>query len=769
MAPPGRLGSLAEGRLFRRLRLSIPQGRGLDEDMWRRRHRVVVWVLASHVVGLAVFAMSRGYDLQHSVLESSALAGFAVIAAQPRGGRRFRASVAATGLMFASALLVHIWDGVTEAHFHFFVMVALLSVYQDWVPFLIALGFVVLHHGAVGVLHPAAVYDHSDAVEHPWRWALIHGAFVLGAAAANTFGWLTSEHDHRRFTDELRRREETSRALFVRNPQPMWVFDAQTLRILAVNQAATRLYGFSEAEFLARSILDMVVPEQVADLRAAIGRGAGRDGNEVWSHQTSCGRVIKVTGHAEQITFAGRDARVAVFFDVTERIALEQELRHRAFHDSLTGLGNRELFLDRLGHALSRRRTELMPITALSIDLDDFKAVNDAHGHVAGDHLLTEIAGRITAVLRPADTAARMGGDEFSVLLEEVGAEEADQVAERILAAVRRPVTIAGTEMFITASIGIAVGHGLGVDAIDLLRSADIAMYEAKARGKGRQERFESGMQSRMLQRAELVNDLRGVTRRGELFLEYQPIVDLSSGRIRSVEALVRWRHPGRGLVGPVDFIPLAEESGSIVEIGAWVLREACAQLSAWLVEADPQTPLSLSVNVSPRQLREPQFVADVAEVLATSGVEPGRLTLEVTEGAVVEDIAQARGCLGRLRGLGVKIAVDDFGTGYSSIGYLSTLPLDEIKIDRLFVRGLTGAGEGRELVLALVRLVDTLDVVTVVEGIETAEELDYVSALGVDSGQGFYFSRPVGPAAIAALLGSLLVAGDPRLAEAVG
>jgi diguanylate cyclase (GGDEF)-like protein/PAS domain S-box-containing protein len=738
---------------LQRLVRSLPEGRGLDEEMWRRRHRVVVGILFAHVPALMLFGMLRGYGVAHSILETAGLSAFAIVAAQPRGGRRIRSVVASVGLMACSALLVHMWNGTIEAHFHFFVMVALLSVYQDWVPFLIALGFVVVHHGVVGALQPSAVYDHADAISNPWVWALIHGGFVLAAAAANTYGWLASEHDHRRAAAAMSRSEQAFRALFERNPQPMWVVDVDSFAILAVNRAAVDAYGYSQSDFLAMRMSDVRAGDDAADALAPRSRAGGDDAGPTQLHHTSSGRVIKVVEHEERLSFQGHEAWVVVATDLTERIALEDELRHRAFHDALTGLGNRALFRDRLEHALARQHRSRAALAVLSIDLDDFKTVNDVHGHVTGDRLLVEIGARLRTVVRPEDTVARMGGDEFALLLEGIDVGEACAVADRVLTALRQPLLIDDTDSATTASIGIAVAHGQ-LDATALLQRADIAMYEAKASGKGRSEVFRAGMQSRVLLRTEMAADMRLAVERGELYLDYQPIIDLGSDSIQGVEALLRWRHPVRGLVGPVEFIPVAEETGAIVDIGLWVLREACRQVREWDGTLELSAPLRLSVNVSPRQLRESSFVRSVIDVLEAAGLESTRLTLEVTEGAMVEDMGQARGCLTELRTAGVRIAIDDFGTGYSSIGYLRSLPLDEIKIDRMFVPGLA-AGEGRDLVLALVRLVDTLGVPTVVEGIETSQELDYVRALGVGRGQGYHFSRPVAPEAMAALLTS--------------
>jgi len=462
----------------------LPKGRGLDEEMWERRHRVIVSVLWMTALGLTIFGIVRGYGVTHSVVETSILAASAIVAMQPRGARRLRSAAAALGLMIASALLVHLWGGAIEGHFLFFVFVALLAVYQDWVPFLIALGFVVLHHGVIGVLIPGAVYDHSDAINQPWLWALIHGAFVLAAAAANTYGWLTSEEDHRRAESGLRSSEATFRALFDRNPQPMWVYDAVTLEILSVNNAGVEHYGYSKTEFLAMRLTDIIVPPSTGVLQSYFANADESAEPSVAEHRTSDGRIIKVMGHSDDLEYESRDARVQVMIDITDRMGLEHELRYRTLHDSLTGLGNRELFRDRLDHALARNRGR-ESVAVAAVDLDTFKSVNDIHGHGGGDAVLAEIGKRMTAGLRSEDSAARIGGDEFFLLFEGVGAPQAKRLIDRLLAEIGRPVVYDGVELTVTASAGIAVGNGATLAPAELVRRADLAMYEAKAAGKG--------------------------------------------------------------------------------------------------------------------------------------------------------------------------------------------------------------------------------------------------------------------------------------------
>ena len=742
------LAAQLPGRIGGWLRRALPEGRGLADDRWLPRHRVMTAVLWLHVVGLPVYGVYRGYGVLHCLVDTAPMAVMWLAAAQPRGGRTFRSVMSALGLMTAAALLVHLSGGVIEAHFHFFVMVALLSLYQDWVPFLLALAFVVVQHGVMGALFPATVYDHLDAYEHPWRWAFIHGGFVLAAAAANVYVWRTSEEDHRLSQAEVERSESAFRALFERNPQPMWVYDGETLAFLAVNDAAIACYGYSREEFLTMRITDIrTLSEGQRLLRHMAAEEQFLAGT--WEHRAKDGRTVHAEVHSQPLEFHGHDARLVVVVDLTTRVTLESELRHQAFHDVLTGLANRALFHSRLAQLRGGRGHE-GPIAVLTIDVDDFKAVNDSHGHSAGDAVLVEIAKRLADGVRSGDTPARMGGDEFAVLLDGAGPAEARQLADRLLDALRRPITVGAAEVWITASIGVAIDQAGALASDDLLRHADIATYEAKADGKNRARLFQPGMQSGVLHRLEIAADLRRALERDELFLEYQPIVQLATGTIRGVEALARWRHPVHGLIGPADFIPVAEETGLIVAIGARVLAEACGQVSIWQAALGDDRRLALSVNVSSRELREADYVDSVMRVLSTTGFDPVQLVLEVTETSLIDDLSEARRRLEQLREAGVRVAVDDFGSGYSSLGYLRRLPLDAVKIDRTFVAGLSTSEQGRELALAVVRLVDTLDLPTIAEGIETAEELEYVRSLGVDFGQGYCFSKPLGAVAAA-------------------
>ena len=418
-------------------------------------------------------------------------------------------------------------------------------------------------------------------------------------------------------------------------------------------------------------------------------------------------------------------------------------MAHQAMHDALTGLPNRALFLDRLEHALARAVRTGGEVAVLFLDLDRFKTVNDSLGHAAGDDLLCAVARRIADCMRAADTAARLGGDEFAVLLEDlVGTREAVRVADRITAALEAPIDVAGREVFVGASIGIATG-AYGAD--DLLRHADVAMYRAKAAGKGRYELFEDGMQAEVVDRLELEADLKRAVDRGELELHYQPIITLNTGELAGHEALVRWRHPVRGLLAPGAFIPVAEETGLIVPIGRFVLREACRQAAAWAAAHDRE--LTMAVNLSGRQLEDASLHEDVTAVLRETGLPSGRLVLEITETVLMHDTETTIERLRALRALGVRLAVDDFGTGYSSLRYLNRFPLDVLKMAKPFVDGLGTQEEDPALARAIIDLGANLGLTIVAEGIERSAQLVQLRRLGCPLGQGYWFARPM-PAA---------------------
>ena len=443
---------------------------------------------------------------------------------------------------------------------------------------------------------------------------------------------------------------------------------------------------------------------------------------------------------------------VVNYRDITERQTLEDQLRHQAFHDALTGLPNRALFLDRLEHARSRIRGGQPRLAVVFLDLDDFKAVNDNLGHAAGDELLVQVASRIRLSLRDGDTAARMGGDEFAILLEDAPKTVGPDAAQRVVEALRRPFAIGSQQLFVRASAGIALQTSSGETADELIRNADVAMYIAKQQGKDRLIVFSATVHDATIERLQLRTDLTVALEHGEFTIDYQPLVDLETGEIRGVEALVRWQHPRRGLIGPSEFIPLAEENGEIVAIGRWVLQQACVQAQAWRRFA-PDDGLSMAVNLSGRQIEDPALVADVAAALSESGLPPHLLTLEITESVLMADVEATTTTLRALKDLGVRLAIDDFGTGYSSLSYLRRFPVDILKIDRSFVATLNASDTDTALVRSILSLGQTLELETIAEGIEEAAQLDQLQKLGASLGQGFYFARPLDPSALTALL----------------
>ncbi len=543
--------------------------------------------------------------------------------------------------------------------------------------------------------------------------------------------------------DRLRRRERSFRFLFETNPQPMWVYAADDHRFLAVNDAAVAQYGYGREELAAMRLSEIAPADRTMNPPAAEVTAPAGSRREV--HRLKDGRSIETQVFVDHVWFEQRPAMLALCINVTEQTAMERELRHRAFHDPLTKLANRALLRDRLAHALARRRREPAPLGVVVIDLDNFKAVNDTLGHGVGDELLIAVADRLGGLVRPGDTVAHIGGDEFAMLLDGAGTEDLSAVAERILEAFRSPFIAGGSEIAVSASVGAAISTvGRSVD--ELLRDADLAMYSAKAAGRNRYEVFAAARHGGQLRRLERTADLRKAAENDELFLEYQPVISLSTGTVASIEALVRWRHPRLGVISPADFIPLAEETGLMVPIGSWVLRAACEQMRRWEDTLARPSHFPMAVNVSPQQLRESHFVDEVGTVLRETRLEPSRLTIEVTESAMVHDLVTVRERLERLRASGVRVALDDFGSGYSSLGYLRGLPLDLVKIDRIFVGDLDLDPETPSLIASIVRLLQALDLDIVAEGVETSAQLEHVRALGVDWVQGYLLSPPAGP-----------------------
>ena len=523
-----------------------------------------------------------------------------------------------------------------------------------------------------------------------------------------------------------------------------------------VSPAITELVGLDPAVFIGKRATDFVHPDDRDRVRSRLGPQILAVSGPTLvqfrlQRDTGGWRDVEavVVDQLDRPAVAGYVANIR---DITERKEFEALLAHRALHDPLTGLANRQLILDRAEQMLSRSRRSCEPVAAFFIDLDNFKDANDSLGHEAGDKLLQMVASRFIAMLRASDTVGRLGGDEFVILAEGLSlAAGPEMVAERIREVLREPFNIEGfdgLQIGVTASIGIAVGDR--DSAQELLRDADIALYRAKAAGRDGFIIFEAAMQLAALDRLELKSDLDVALANNQFFLLYQPIFDLDNVRMRGVEALIRWHHPTRGVIAPDDFIPVLEDSGMIVEVGRWVLDQACAQVAAWHRRGYRTT---MSVNVSMRQLESDRLVDDVQAALEANDLTPSSLIIEVTESTLMRDAHATVSRLKRLKDLGVLIAIDDFGTGYSSLAYLRQFPVDVLKIDRSFVADMDGSADSSALIHTLVELGRTLGLITLAEGIEDASQLEELRSEQCDSGQGFIFSKPVTPEAVETIL----------------
>jgi diguanylate cyclase (GGDEF)-like protein/PAS domain S-box-containing protein len=573
---------------------------------------------------------------------------------------------------------------------------------------------------------------------------------------------------------DLRRSEERFRSLVQNSADIILVTNADGT-VMYESPAVERVLGYPPGARIDQAADDIVHPDDVAtaeQLRATVLAAGGQARAEIRvRHADGDWRTFEAVA-ADYTADPAVRGIVLNLHDITDRVKLGEQLAHQAFHDALTGLANRALFRDRVGHALSRLRRR-RPVAVLFLDLDDFKSVNDSRGHSLGDVLLTLVAGRIEGALRPGDTAARLGGDEFAVLVEETSdAQGPIRVAERILAALREPFLLAGEPVVVRTSVGIALGE-TGQTTDELLANADLAMYLAKGSGGHRYALYDPSMHLQAAERLALRTDIEYALPNNELFLVFQPILELATREVTGVEALVRWRHPLRGVIGPTTFIPIAEESDQIAAIGAWVLNEACREV---LVLDRQGRELSVAVNVSTRQLQDPAFRGTVEEALARTGLAPERLILEVTESVLVRDIEAAVATLQALRSLGIQLAIDDFGTGYSSLTYLHRFPVDILKIDRSFVATLTAGPSHASLVGSIIRMARSLGLRTIAEGIEQEDQLQELRRFGTDEGQGYMLGYPVELSALSMELnlrsedgsGAAGVAGNPRAGEIV-
>ncbi len=548
---------------------------------------------------------------------------------------------------------------------------------------------------------------------------------------------------------DLKRSEASFRLLFDANPVPMWLYDPSDLRIVSVNDAALAHYGYDRARLRNMTLFDLW-PRDEWDVHREIAKTIGDtyQSDRTWRHIKADGSEIEVLTYARRVPFGATPAVLVAVVDVTERKQAEARIAYMAHHDALTDLPNRVLFNERLNELLTRVRRERESLAVHCLDLDHFKGVNDTLGHPIGDELLKTVALRLGKCLRDTDMVARLGGDEFAVIQFPLGdPNEASELATTLIEVVSKPYEVHSHEFVVGASIGIALSPGDGDTSDALLRNADMALYRAKAEGRGTAHFFEPEMDRRIQARRMLELDLRKAFANSEFELFYQPLVNLQANAVAGFEALLRWRHPERGMIAPADFIPLAEEIGLIVPLGEWVLRQACTEAMRWPPD------LKVAVNLSPAQFRNRGVVQAVMTALAYSRLAASRLELEITESVLLGETEANLATLHQLRGIGVRISMDDFGTGYSSLSYLRSFPFDKIKIDRSFVKELSERPDCVAIIRAVAGLGLSLGIATTAEGVETAEQLERVRAEGCTEVQGYLFSPPRPACEIGALI----------------
>jgi diguanylate cyclase (GGDEF)-like protein/PAS domain S-box-containing protein len=549
---------------------------------------------------------------------------------------------------------------------------------------------------------------------------------------------------------------EARYASLIRNASDVIMIADVDGRLRFASPAAERTFAMNPDDLIGRNLLDLwgdADRERLATFLAEVASTRGRTIGPVEVVVGSGNRRSTLESVGSNLLDDPAIAGLALNFrDVSERKALEEQLRQLAFHDPLTLLANRSLFRNRVQHALALAQRSGQRVAVMFLDLDNFKNVNDSLGHDAGDRLLQAAAQRLVKCTRPSDTVARLGGDEFAILLEGINQEgDVERIATAITESFNEPLVLDGSDANIAASIGIAFSQS-GDDTEQLLRNADIAMYNAKAAGKGRFVVFQPRMQEQLRERLRLEEDINRALAREEFFIEFQPVVDLNNRELLGIEALVRWNHPEQGLVLPGAFIPTAEESGQIIELGRWVLIEACRQVRAWRDTVAAGDGLRVAVNISGRHLQHGDLVADVRHALEASGLEPGNLVIELTESTIMHNTEVNLERFRELKALGVRLAIDDFGMGYSSLSYLHRFPIDILKIDRAFVSRLSEQDDGPELARAVVMLGETLGLETVAEGIEQEDQVAKLVELGCVAGQGFLFARSASLEAVAAM-----------------
>ena len=727
-----------------RRRLSwIPTGGGLRQEDWDRRHRLLTLLLAGCVVALTVFGAFSDDGLDRAWLWTVLLSLPCVVAAVRLPGRRLPAVAVALGLTVVCAGFVVMCHGLTEAHFTFFIAVAALAIYRDWAPFGMFLVATTLHHGVFGSIVNDRTYDHHGAALHPLLWAVLHGVAVLFAAAFQVVAWALTEAEERRAQANLDESQAQLSIAFDETPVPMAMFSPEGV-ILRTNTAYRAWLGLPDELPPGFGVLDLPITLVDQDQPSLFG---------IMSTQSSMtmtrqyrrhddGSFIWIEVHSTSLHDRNGELRLvfAHCIDVTDVRRHEEDLRHRVRHDSLTGLLSREGFGQDLAALMARRPG---PACVLYLDVDRFKSVNDGSGHAAGDAVLRALGARLALLAPPGSLLARFGGDEFVVAVPG-GLEAGAELGHAIVAAFAEPLPVGENLLALSTSVGLAVAADAGW-AEDAVLSADTAMYAAKRAGGNRMEIFSDQMRVSVHERIaaeKLLREALAGDRELNLPVWFQPIVSAGTGQIVGAETLVRMRTADGEILGPNRFVPAAEETGLIVPLGEHVLISALRHLVAWRHELQ-----YISVNVSPRQLAEPDFVPLLAELLAaTPEIHPSRLILEITETALLGSSVDVQERLETIKTLGVRIALDDFGTGYSSLTWLQSVPADVVKLDRSFVAGLAADPKKSSIIQAVLWLARSLGMSAVAEGVEERADVEALRAAGCPLLQGYAFGRPMPP-----------------------
>jgi diguanylate cyclase (GGDEF)-like protein/PAS domain S-box-containing protein len=741
-------------RSVRQVRAFLPDATGLRHEDWQNRHRLLTWLTVlcgAALVPVAAFRHRLDAEWAVCTLIIAAMVAVAVEVKVPR----VASSAVAIGLTTVCASVVMVFDGVTEAHFTFFIAVGVLALYRDWVPFLTFLLATFAHHALMGSWMPQMTYQHNSAVANPWFWAMVHGIAVLLAASTQVVAWRLTEAEERRALEDLSQAEAQFTAAFEEAPIAMTMFAADGT-VLRVNPAFVSWSGMP-GPLPARSHLDDLPIQPVGDREMRVHRqilnGEADVLREERTYRNSEGRLMQVELHASALRDTAGKLQVIVshYLDVTEKHQHQEALRKQAREDALTGLLGRRAFESDLSLLVSEY---LGQVSVIYIDVDRFKHVNDSYGHSAGDDVLRTIGSRLRAVVPEGAVLARLGGDEFAVAV--VGqTRTVEHLALTVAGCFEEPFVIpGGRKLTVTASVGLSLAHEgpVGAGAEATLQSADMAMYAAKQSGRARVQLFDDSMREANQARVKAERNLRAALDGDlprQLPVWFQPIVSLESKTVIGAEALVRLRAPDGALVPPGIFIPLAEETGLIIPLGEHVLRTALNQLMAW-----GNTLAYVSVNVSPKQLAEPGFVPMLTEELARSGMlDPSRLVLEITETSMLERGMDLRERLLAIKALGVRLALDDFGTGYSSLTWLQSVPADIVKLDRSFVADLSKDPDKTAIITAVLWLAHALGMTVIAEGVEELEDVQALNEAGCPAAQGWYFSRPMEAPAIAELM----------------